>query len=110
MAHHCWKRKKWPQILELYNQLVCIEKSPVTALNRLYAFSRVYGKDKALEELLKDEKTESSYYYELLGFLHADTEISKAIHYYSEAIKLVKSGAEKQHIQEEIERLKGILD
>jgi RNA polymerase sigma factor (sigma-70 family) len=101
--------KKWPQILELYNQLVCIEDSPVTALNGLYAFSRVYGKDKALEELLKGEKTESSYYYELLGFLHADTEISKAIHYYSEAIKLVKSGAEKQHIEQEIERLKTLL-
>ncbi|WP_349292810.1 RNA polymerase sigma factor [Elizabethkingia ursingii] len=101
--------KKWPQILELYNQLISIENSPVTALNRLYAFSRVYGKEKALEELLKGEKPENSYYYELLGFLYADTEISKAIHYYSEAIKLVKSGAEKQHIQEEIERLKDIL-
>lgn len=74
----------------------------ITALNSLYAFSRIYGKEKALEELLKDKKTESSYYYELLGFLYADTEISKAI-------KLVKSGGEKQHIEQEIERLKTIL-
>ncbi|MDQ8749667.1 RNA polymerase sigma factor [Elizabethkingia miricola] len=102
--------KKWQHILELYNQLICIEDSPVTALNRLYAFSRVYGKKKALDEVLKSDKTESTYYYELLGYLYSDTQISKAIYYYTEAIKLVKSGAEKQHIQEEIERLKNISD
>nr|WP_307835700.1 DUF6596 domain-containing protein [Elizabethkingia sp. ASV34] len=102
--------KKWQHILELYNQLICIEDSPVTALNRLYAFSRVYGKKKALDEVLKSDKTESTYYYELLGYLYSDTQISKAIYYYTEAIKLVKSGAEKKHIQEEIERLKNISD
>ena len=33
---------------------------------------------KALDEVLKSDKTESTYYYELLGYLYSDTQISKS--------------------------------
>ncbi len=36
--------EKWENILQLYNQLLFIRYSPVTALNRTYAISKVNGK------------------------------------------------------------------
>lgn len=41
---------KWQHILQLYNQLILIEYSPVTALNRAFAIARVYGHEKAIQE------------------------------------------------------------
>ena len=37
---------KWENILQLYNQLLQIEYSPITALNRTYALSKVVGREK----------------------------------------------------------------
>ncbi len=99
---------KWQHILQLYNQLILIEYSPITALNRTFAFARVYGHDKAISEAEKLKFTESNYYHELLGYLYADTDINKAISYYQQAILLTKSKTEKQTLTKEIERLKAI--
>ncbi len=97
---------KWLHILQLYNQLILIEYSPVTALSRIFAFSRVYGNEKAIAEAEKLALTESSYYHGLLGYLYADTDIAKAIGHYGQAIKLTGSGSEKQTLAREMERLK----
>jgi predicted RNA polymerase sigma factor len=50
---HCTKIEnagKWENILQLYNQLLQIEYSPITALNRTYALSKVFGKEKAMKK------------------------------------------------------------
>ncbi len=39
-------KEKWENILQLYNQLLQIEYSPVAALNRTYALSKANGKDR----------------------------------------------------------------
>ena len=39
-------REKWENILLLYNRLLLLEYSPIAALNRAYAFARVYGKER----------------------------------------------------------------
>lgn len=98
-------KNKWQHILQLYNQLILIEYSPITALNRTFAFAKVYGHDKAISEAQKLKLTESNYYHELLGYLYADTDINKAITHYKQAIGLTKSKTEKQTLTREIERL-----
>ncbi len=99
-------QNKWQHILQLYNQLILIEYSPVTALNRTFAFAKVYGNKQAISEAEKLNLTESNYYHELLGYLYTEINIDKAINYYERAIGLTKSRAEKQTLAKEIERLK----
>jgi len=101
-------QNKWQHILQLYNQLILIEYSPITALNRTFAFAQVFGHLKAISEAEKLNLVESNYYHELLGFLYADTNIAKAIEHYEQAIKLTKSKPEKQTLLKQIERLKKV--
>lgn len=99
-------KEKWPHILNLYNQLVIIEYSPVTALNRAFAFSKVYGKEIAATEAEKLNLTSNGYYHGLLGYLYSETHPDKAIHHFEEAINLTKSKPEKQTLQKHINLLK----
>jgi predicted RNA polymerase sigma factor len=96
---------KWQHILQLYNQLIVIEYSHVTALNRAFAYAKVYGHKKAIDEAENLNLTNSNYCHELLGYLYADTNIDKAISHYEQAIKLTKSKTEKQTLTKEIQRL-----
>ncbi|WP_019539579.1 RNA polymerase sigma factor [Proteiniphilum acetatigenes] len=98
---------KWQHILQLYNQLILIEYSPVAALNRTFAFAKVYGHEKAIVEAEKLNLTGNNHYHELLGYLYADINIEKAVNQYEQAIRLTKSKMEKQTLQKEINRLKG---
>lgn len=98
-------QNKWQHILQLYNQLILIEYSPITALNRTFAFAKVYGHKKAIDEVENLNLTNSNYYHELLGYLYADTNTDKAISHYEQAIKLIKSKIEKQTLTKEIQRL-----
>nr|WP_225975083.1 DUF6596 domain-containing protein [Anseongella ginsenosidimutans] len=97
---------KWQHILQLYNQLVLIEYSPVTALNRMFAFSKVYGNKKAIFEAEKLKLLTNNYYYQLLAYLYSETDIAKAVAYYQQAIQLTKSKAEKQTLVKRISQLK----
>src|SRR5581483_11627286 len=58
---------KWQHILQLYNQLILIEYSPVTALNRAFAIARVSGHEKAILETEKLQLTDINQYKKLLG-------------------------------------------
>ena len=72
---HCSKIKnksKWENILQLYNQLLQIEYSPITAMNRTYALSQVFGKEKAIQEALKLNLNENHFYHSLLGNLYTN--------------------------------------
>src|SRR5690606_4566360 len=99
-------KNKWQHILQLYNKLILIEYSPITALNRTFAFARVYGNKKAIPEAEKLNLAGSNYYHELLGYLYSDTDTTKAIEHYEQAIKLTKSKTEKQTLKKEIEQLR----
>lgn len=96
---------KWQHILQLYNQLVLIEYSPMTALNRAFAFAKVYGKEKGIQETEKLKLTESPYYHELLGYLYTDVKTDQAVSHYKRAIQLTKSDTEKQTLAKELVRL-----
>lgn len=96
---------KWENILQLYNRLILIEYSPITALNRAFAFSRVYGNEKAIQEVEKLNLSESNYYHELLGYLYSGIDINNAIRHYTKAIDLTKSKTEQKTLKKEIDRL-----
>lgn len=96
---------KWEHILKLYNRLVIIEYSPVTALNRAFAFSKVYGNEKAIKEVEKLNLPESNYYHELLGYLYSNIDINTSIQHYTKAIDLTKSKIEQETLKQEIDRL-----
>lgn len=96
---------KWEHILQLYNQLILIEYSPMTALNRTFAFAKVYGNEQGIKEAEKLHLVESSHYHSLLAYLFAGTNVDTAISYYNKAIALTKSKTEKETLRKEIERL-----
>ena len=96
---------KWEHILQLYNQLILIEYSPMTALNRTFAFAKVHGNKLAIEEAEKLSLTEHTAYHSLLGYLYAEKDVQKAIGHYNKALSLTKSKAEKKTLMKEIERL-----
>jgi predicted RNA polymerase sigma factor len=96
---------KWQHILQLYDQLLIIEYSPVTALNRAFAFAKIHGDQKAIREIEKMDLVESNYYHELLGYLYASVDISRAIQHYTAAIGLTKSKSAQKVLKQEIDRL-----
>lgn len=97
---------KWRQILQLYNQLILIEYSPVTALNRAFAFAKVYGPEKAIQQTEKLKLTESDHYHKLLGYLYETINAGKAIDHYRLAVQLTKAKAARQDLEKKIDQLK----
>lgn len=93
---------KWKPILDLYNQLILIEYSPITALNRTFAFAKVYGFKEGIKEAEKLNLTQLSYYYELLAYLSSKED---ALIYYKLALELTSSKTEKHQIQKKINEL-----
>jgi RNA polymerase sigma factor (sigma-70 family) len=90
---------KWESILQLYNQLLQIEYSPIAALNRTYALSKVFGNEKAIIEALKLDLNENHFYHSLLGNLHTNFDNKKAIFHYEMAFKFAKSNNDKLTIE-----------
>lgn len=97
--------KKWENILELYNILLQLQYSPVAALNRVFAFSKVYGKRKAIIEAEKLVLNNNLFYHSLLGNLYTDIDNIKAIQYFQTALQLTKSISDKATISKNIERI-----
>jgi RNA polymerase sigma factor (sigma-70 family) len=97
--------KKWEHILELYNRLIQLEYSPVAALNRAFAFSKVYGKVKAIAETEKLALNDNLFYHSLLGDLYTDIDNQKAILYFRTALQITKSISDKATITKYIDKL-----
>ena len=96
---------KWENILQLYNQLLQIEYSPIAALNRTYALSKVYGKQKAIMEAEKLKLNDNQFYFTLLGELYTDLNKDRAGENFRKAISLAKTHTDKQTIQRKLDRL-----
>jgi RNA polymerase sigma factor (sigma-70 family) len=96
---------KWQNILKLYNDLLRIQYSPVAALNRTFAFSKVHGKPAAIIEAEKLHLTGNHYYFTLLGELYQGIDDLKARLYFETAQELAGTNTDKQTIQKKINRL-----
>ncbi|UPZ16010.1 RNA polymerase sigma factor [Flavobacterium humidisoli] len=97
--------EKWENILELYNNLIILEYSPIVALNRTYALAKVKGKAEAIKEAEKLNLTDNHFYYSLLGNLYAETDTKKALEHFEKAKNLAKTTADKNIISKNIEQL-----
>jgi RNA polymerase sigma factor (sigma-70 family) len=98
-------KEKWENILQMYNQLLQIEYSPIAALNRTYALSKANGKQEAIMEAEKLKLTANHFYYALLGELYTDIDNTKARRHFQEALSLAKTAADKKAIQKKIDAL-----
>jgi len=98
-------KEKWENILQLYNQLLMIEYSPVAALNRTYALSKANGKEEAIIEAEKLNLTDYHFYYSLLGELYTGIDNSKTKINFQKALSLAKTKNDKQTIQKKIDKL-----
>jgi predicted RNA polymerase sigma factor len=97
--------EKWESILQLFNQLLQIEYSPIAALNRTYALSKANGKQDAIKEAEKLQLIDNHFYYALLGELYTTIDNNKALTNFQKAQSLAKTQTDKQTIQKKIDRL-----
>ena len=98
-------KEKWENILQLYNQLLVLEYSPIAALNRTYALSKVKGKQETICEAEKLNLTSNHFYFTLLGELHTGIDNNKAKENFKKAFELSKTQTDEQTIQKKIDQL-----
>ena len=98
-------KEKWENILQLYNKLLQIEYSPIAALNRTFALSKVNSKQEAIAEAEKLNLSGNHFYFTLLGELYTEIDNKKAKDNFQKALELAKTQADKQTIQKKIEKL-----
>ena len=91
--------------MHLYNQLLSLKYSPVAALNRTFAFSKVYGKEKAVAKAEKLNLVENHFYFTLLGELYRGIDNDKAKMHLQKALSLAKNSSDKKIILNKINEL-----
>lgn len=104
-THKADTPEKWENILQLYNQLLCTAYSPIAALNRTFALSKVAGQEAAIAEAQKLSLTGNPYYHTLLGELYSSVDTNKARAHLEEALCLARTQADRQTIQKKIDSL-----
>jgi len=82
-----------------------INYSPVAALNRTYAFSKVYGKEKAIIEAEKLKLINNHFYFLLLGELYKGIDNIKATENFEKAMSMAKTSTEKHVIQGQLDKI-----
>ena len=97
--------EKWESILQLFNQLLQIEYSPIAALNRTYALAKANGKAEAIIEAEKLNLADNHFYFTLLGELYKDIDNNKAKQNLQKALTLAKTQIDKQTIKKKIDLL-----
>lgn len=98
-------QEKWETILQLYNRLLQLEYSPIAALNRTYALSKVYGNQVAIKEAEKLNLYGNHYYFTLLGELYRGIDDKKAGENFHKALSLAKTHTDIRTIQMKIDGL-----
>jgi len=98
-------KEKWTQILQLYNLLLQVEYSPMAALNRTYAFSKVHGKEEGIREALLLGLKNNRFYYVLLGDLYTGVDDEQARTNLTQAVELARTPAERVALQKKVDCL-----
>ena len=97
-------REKWENILRLYNHLLVLEYTPMAALNRSYAYSRVYGKEWAIPEAKAFHLEGNLFYHSLLGDLYAGIDDREAVTHLRLALQLAGSAPEQAILRAKLDR------
>lgn len=98
--------EKWNSILKLYDVLLSVQISPIVALNRIWAFSKVYGKQEAIKEAAKLDLKENHFYFMLLAELYKEIGPSRSLECLVRASSLSKTDKEKEMIIHKIEAMR----
>ncbi len=98
-------REKWENILQLYNQLLQLEYSPVAALNRTFALAKANGKPEAIKEAEKLDLPGNQFYFMLLGELYSGLDDRAARLNFNKALALAKTTNDKKTIQKKLDKL-----
>jgi RNA polymerase sigma-70 factor (ECF subfamily) len=98
-------KEKWTNILSLYDQLLSLQYSPIAALNRVFALSKVTSNKVALAEAEKLQLHHNHYYHTLLGELYRDIDNQKSREHLLKAYALARSATDKSIIQDKINLL-----
>lgn len=98
-------KEKWENILQLFDELLILEYSPVAALNRTYALSKIKGKETAIKEAEKLNLVSNHFYFVLLGELYTGIDNVKAKDNFGKAFIIAKTQTDKKTIQKKIESL-----
>jgi RNA polymerase sigma factor (sigma-70 family) len=101
-------KEKWENVLQLYNRLLKMQYSPIAALNRIFALSKIKGKVEAIYEAEKLDLAYNPFYFSLLGELYTDIDNAKAILNFNRALSVVRSESGRQTIQKKISHLVSI--
>jgi RNA polymerase sigma factor (sigma-70 family) len=94
---------KWQSILKLYNVLLSANSSPVVALNRVWALSKVHGNLPAIAEAEKLDLKTNHFYFILLAELYKNIDVDKVNEYLLKAHHFCKTDTEKVMIQTQID-------
>lgn len=90
--------EKWEKILQLYNQLLQLEYSPIAALNRTYALAKAHSLEVAIREAEKIGLAHHHLYHCLMAELYQTKNQQKAMQHIEKALTLVKSEQERNTI------------
>ncbi|MCW7494270.1 sigma-70 family RNA polymerase sigma factor [Leptospira sp. 2 VSF19] len=97
--------EKWKYILNIYDNFSKSFDSPAVSLNRVFAYSKVYGNPKALEEIKSYSYEESRDYHSLIGYLYTNSNKNLASLHYQKAIQKTKSKKEIAVLEKKIKEL-----
>ena len=100
--------EKWEIVLQLYNQLLQIEYSPIGALNRTFALAKVNGNKEAITEAEKLNLADNPFYFSLLGEMYTGIDNEKAKQNFQKALAFVKTETGRQTIQKKMDHLSSI--
>jgi RNA polymerase sigma factor (sigma-70 family) len=96
--------EKWDSILQLYNNLLMIQYSPLAALNRTYALFKVKGRQVAIAEAEKLDIKDNHFYFTLLGELYREVDDAKSKSNLERALQLAKTSADKEMIRHKLDK------
>jgi RNA polymerase sigma-70 factor (ECF subfamily) len=96
-----WDSTDWPQIVELYDELLALTGSPVVAMNRAVAVSRVDGPLAGLAALDAIEHLDALARHPLLPAIQAELwreagDLDRAVECYRAALGLARSAPEQR--------------
>jgi RNA polymerase sigma factor (sigma-70 family) len=97
--------EKWENILNLYDQLLQTAYSPIAALHRVFALSKIRGKTEAIAEAEKLQLDDNLLYFLLLGELYTGVDSGKARDNLYKSLELAKTATGKQTIMKKLSTL-----
>lgn len=105
-----FEETRWDIILHLYDNLLALNQNPIVALNRIVAFEKINGAEKAMEELIRIEENPYLAENHLLFVIKSEILLSlkqtnNAKKMLKKAMKLTSNKNEQTFLKEKLESI-----